>query len=157
MPAARLVRALIEIVALVAPRGACPAPGSRPAASGVPATATIEVSAAWVRPAAAGAKTAAYLTITNHGPADKLIAVHTTIARSAMIHQTATDSSGMTGMSMVDDVPIPAGGTVTLEPGGMHLMLAGLTAALADGSTVELELVFEHAGAIRVSTAVRQG
>jgi copper(I)-binding protein len=147
----RLIGALAWSVLL----GACAASSSGSAPAG-----TIEVSGAWIRPAAAGAETAAYFTITNHGSADKLIAVRTTVAGSTMIHQTATDSTGMTGMtgmSMIADVPIPAGGSVTLEPGGTHVMLAGLRSSLAAGATVELELVFEHAGAIRVATAVRPG
>jgi copper(I)-binding protein len=149
-------RLLVVLVLSVAFAACGSSPAGSPAAgpSGAP---TIEVSGSWVRPAAAGAETAAYLTIANHGPGDRLIAVRTAIAGSAMIHQTATDSNGMTGMSMVADVPIPAGGTVTLEPGGTHVMLAGLTSTLAPGATVELELVFEHAGAIRVPTAVRPG
>jgi copper(I)-binding protein len=144
----RLIGALAWSVLL----GACAA-----SSSGSAPADTIEVSGAWIRPAAAGAETAAYFTITNHGSADKLIAVRTTVAGSTMIHQTATDSTGMTGMSMIADVPIPAGGSVTLEPGGTHVMLAGLRSSLAAGATVELELVFEHAGAIRVATAVRPG
>jgi copper(I)-binding protein len=147
---------LIGVLAWSLLVGACAAVPGGSTTSGAPGSA-IEISGAWVRPAAAGAETAAYLTIANHGSADKLIAVRTAIAASSMIHQTATDSNGMTGMSMVADVPIPAGASVTLEPGGMHVMLAGLTSPLATGATVELELVFEHAGTIPVSTTVRPG
>jgi copper(I)-binding protein len=72
-----------------------------------------------------------------------------------MIHRTTTDSAGMTGMSMMDGVAVPAGGVVTLEPGGIHLMLTGLTSALESGTSIALELTFEHAGTIRVDAAVR--
>ena len=152
MPNSRLAVLLLGVLLGACGGGAAGSPAAMTSAAG-----GIEISAAWVRPAAVGAETAAYFTITNHGPADTLIAVHAPIAASSMIHQAATDSGGMTGMSMVSDVPIPAGGRVELQPGGMHVMLTGLTSLLAAGTTVELELAFEHAGIVRVTTAVREG
>jgi copper(I)-binding protein len=135
--------------------GACSGPsGATGSASPGSGGSAITVRDAWVRPAAAGAQSAAYLTITNAGAADRLVAVKCTIAASAMLHQTTTDPSGMTGMSMIKDVPIPAGGSVTLEPGGTHIMLTGLSQALVEGSAVELGLVFQSAGTVTVSAAV---
>jgi copper(I)-binding protein len=142
---------VLAIVAVAAALAGCATGSPSPTSSG-PA---IEVTAAWARPAAAGADSAAYLTITNHGAADRLTAVRTPVAGSAMIHRTTTDSAGMTGMSMMDGVAVPAGGVVTLEPGGIHLMLTGLTSALESGTSIALELTFEHAGTIRVDAAVR--
>ena len=128
--------------------GACSSPA--------PSTTTVDIANAWIRPAAAGATTAAYLTITNSGSApDTLVAVHCTIAGSVMLHQTTTDASGMTGMSMIDSLPVPAGGSVALKPGGTHVMMTGLTRPIAAGEKIELELVFEHAGTIRVAAPVR--
>ena len=48
------------------------------------------------------------------------------------------------------DIPIPAGATVTLQPGGLHVMLIGLTAPLAQGGRVPLTLRFARAGEVRV-------
>ena len=58
-------------------------------------------------------------------------------------------------MQPVDGIVIPAGGTVTLEPGGYHVMLMGLTGDLAAGQVVRLTLTFRTAGAIGVSAEVR--
>jgi copper(I)-binding protein len=115
------------------------------------------ISDAWARPAAAGTQTAAYLTITNPGAADTLLSANCADAASTMIHRTTTDASGMTGMSMMKDLPVPAGATVRLEPGGMHVMMTGLTKAFEAGATVELRLTFEHAGLVVVTAAVRPG
>jgi periplasmic copper chaperone A len=135
--------------------GACGGPSGATASSSFAASGpAITVRDAWVRPGPAGAQSAAYLTITNSGAADRLVAVTCTIAGSAMLHQTTTDPSGMTGMSMLADLPIPAGGSVTLRPGGAHIMLTGLSRALVEGSVVELGLVFESAGTVTVSAAV---
>jgi copper(I)-binding protein len=133
----------------------CSGPTGSVAAPSASATGSaITVRDAWVRPAAAGAESAAYLTIASSGSADRLTAVECTIATSAMLHQTTTDPSGMTGMSLIEDLPIPAGGTVKLEPGGTHIMLTGLRQALVTGTTVELRLVFDGAGTLTIPATV---
>lgn len=132
------------------------------AAAGCSATATsppgsLSVSGAWVRPPATpGLPAAGYLTIRNQGAAaEVLLGVTSPVAGSVEIHRTTT-SSGMTGMQPVDSIHIPAGGTVTLEPGGFHLMLQDVQ-ELTVGETVDLVLTFERAGAITVKAEVRNG
>jgi copper(I)-binding protein len=125
------------------------------AASPSASTGSVAIRDAWIRPAAAGTQTAAYLTIANPGSPDVLLSARCTIAASTMLHQTTTDASGMTGMSMIDRLPIPAGATVELKPGGTHVMMTGLGKTLEAGSSVELELTFEKAGRIVVTAAVR--
>jgi copper(I)-binding protein len=147
---ARLARLAILAAVLGLVAAAC---SSAPAASQPGLT----ISDAWARPAAAAGQSAAYLTIANAGAADTLLSVRCSVAGSTMIHQTSTDASGMTGMSPIDKLPIPAGTTVTLKPGGYHVMMMGLTQALAAGATLELRLVFEHAGEVPVSAAIRPG
>jgi copper(I)-binding protein len=152
-PATRILGAVVAVVAvgLAACSGATGSAGSPSASAAAPA---ITIRDAWVRPAAAGAVSAAYLTIANAGAADRLIAIKCTIAGSAMLHRTTTDPSGMTGMSMIQDLAIPAGTTVKLEPGGTHIMLTGLSQALVAGATVDLGLVFDGAGTLTVPAAV---
>jgi len=53
-----------------------------------------------------------------------------------------------------DGLPIPAGGTVELRPGGHHLMLMDLKEALVEGETVEVTLTFETAGEVVVPLAI---
>ena len=79
------------------------------------------------------------------------------VADTVEMHETAMDSSGMTGMDPMASVTVAAGATVTFQPGGMHLMLTGLHGALQVGDTVELNLAFEHAGTVTVRAEVRQG
>ena len=123
-----------------------------PTASAGPMT----VRDAWVR-LPAGGLTACYLVIENGtGQADVLTGVTLPGGGSAMLHQTSTDASGMTGMHPVDRIHVPAGGTVALAPGGFHLMIEGFAAAKA-GDSVELDLTFEHAGKVVVQAEVRGG
>ena len=153
-PSRRVPRHLAGLVVLTAVLGLLAAGCSSTPAASAPG---LTISDAWARPAAAAGQSAAYLTIANAGAADTLLSVRCSIAGSTMIHQTSTDASGMTGMSPIEKLPIPAGATVTLAPGGYHIMMMGLTQALAAGSTLELRLVFEHAGEIPVSAAIRPG
>lgn len=48
-----------------------------------------------------------------------------------------------------------AGETVTLQPGGYHLMLLGLVEPLTMDSTFDIQLVFENAGERTVTVEVR--
>jgi copper(I)-binding protein len=150
-----LARATASILSLllVLSVAAC---GSAASNTTQPAGGIVTIGGAWVRAGQSGGTTAAYMTITNGTLSDDtLTAVATPVAASASLHETKTDASGMTGMQPVDGIKVPAGGTVTLEPGGYHVMLMGLTGDLAAGQTVRLTLTFKGAGAIEVSAEVR--
>lgn len=126
------------------------------ACSGSPSAPAIDQ--AWARPAPAGAETAAYLTITGAaGQADALLSASSPGAKTVELHEVSTDTAGMTGMHPIERIDIPAGETVRLEPGGFHLMIMGLTSELAVGGTLELDLVFEHAGKVVVQAEIQQG
>jgi len=98
----------------------------------------------------ASAKTAAgYMGISNDGPeADRLIAIETPIAKSAKLHGTETGDDGIARMTALEGVEVPAGDTIVLEPGEMHIMLMGLTATLHEGDMIPATLVFEKAGRV---------
>lgn len=98
---------------------------------------------------------AAYLTITNGGPAaDQLQAIASPAAGMAMVHETK-DDNGTSSMMAVAAVPVPAGGSVSLKPGGMHIMLMDLKAPLKQGETLRLELTFAKAGQIGVDVPIK--
>jgi iron complex outermembrane receptor protein len=105
----------------------------------------------WSRPTAPGMPMGvAYFTLTNHGSADDaLIAASTPVAARVEFHQT-TLADGVARMRPLAQVPLPAGKTVKVEPGGIHLMLVELRQALAPGSEVPLTLEFRDAGKVEV-------
>jgi len=118
----------------------------------------VSVTGAWVRAtASADEPSAGYLTIVNEsGIPQKLTGVTTTVAQIVEMHRTTTDSVGMTQMQTVGEINVPVGGTVTLEPGGFHLMLDELHQRLAAGGpTIPLTLTFALAGPITVQADVR--
>jgi len=57
-------------------------------------------------------------------------------------------------MREVEAIELPAGKTVELKPGGLHIMLMGLKAPLKAGSSVPLTLKFEKAGEVSVKLTV---
>ncbi len=128
------------------------------ACSGPSSAAGPTIENPWARPAAAGADTAAYLTIKSvAGQADALMSASSPDATTVELHEATTDASGMMGMHPIEHLDIHAGESVELKPGGHHLMVMGLTRELAVGGTLELDLVFEHAGKVVVQAEIRQG
>ena len=100
---------------------------------------------------------AAYLTITNHGVSDdRLIAAKSAIAQRVEIHSMEIDQ-GVMRMWVVDGgLPIAAGERGTLAPGGLHIMLMGLTSDLTPDTQHEIILVFEKAGEIKLTGTAKR-
>ena len=106
-------------------------------------------------PAATAKAAAGYMAIANNGPTpDRLIGIETPAAASTMLHTTEHGADGVARMVHLPALEIPAEDTVVLEPGGMHVMLMGLTAPLTEGEMVPATLVFEHAGRVAIAFMV---
>ena len=116
---------------------------------------TLSISDAWVRSSPSGDNSAAYLTITNTGAADTLVAATADFAMMLELH-TVTNDNGMMNMHPAEGgVPIPAHGTQILKSGGFHVMIMGLTKDLTKGQTVPVTLTFTNAGSVVVPLEVR--
>ena len=127
------------------------APGA-PAASSGPAA--LAVRDAVVPAAPAGGTGVLYVTITGGSEPDTLLAADVPGAARTALHEAFDAGEGMRGMRAVAGVPVPAGATVALAPGGTHAMLMGLSAALTPGDTLDATLTFARAGTVRVRAAV---
>lgn len=98
---------------------------------------------------------AGYMTITNNGAeADRLIGASVDFAGKAEIHEMTMDNDVMKMRQLQDGLEIPAGGTVTLMPGGYHVMFMKLGEQLKEGETRKATLLFEKAGKIDVELNV---
>lgn len=71
-----------------------------------------------------------------------------------MIHET-TMQNGVSRMRPHESLVIAPGKTVKFEPGGLHVMLHGLTQALAPGKTVPLRLRLSDGTSLEVVATVR--
>jgi copper(I)-binding protein len=87
---------------------------------------------------------------------DRLLGGSTPIAERVEVHQSRLiDGQRMMGL-LAEGLAIPAGSTVTLEPGSDHLMLIGLQRTLVQGDTFPLTLWFAQAGEVTVTGRVRR-
>lgn len=85
---------------------------------------------------------AIFLTLHNGSERDRLLTgASSSAARNVELH-THSMRDGMMAMRRVPQVEIPAGQSVTFQPGGLHIMLIGLNHALEDGQRIDLTLEF---------------
>ncbi|MBO0661002.1 copper chaperone PCu(A)C [Jiella sp. MQZ9-1] len=113
---------------------------------------------AWARATLPNAPVAgAYMTIKNTGKtSDRLIGGTTSAAKEVQVHEMKMDGSVMTMRRLKDGLEIPAGGTVTLQPGGVHLMLMKPAKRIREGETLPVTLMFKKAGSMKVDFAVEK-
>ncbi len=115
---------------------------------------TIQVLDAYAPKPAGGNNTAMYLTLLNTGARpDTLLSVFSGVALSASLHTTQR-KDGVEEMVPIDWVALPPGDTVRLKPGGMHVMLDGLSEELSPGGTFPASLIFAHAGTIPATVRI---
>jgi copper(I)-binding protein len=109
------------------------------------AWAGVEVSGAWARATMPGQKVAGvYLQLRSDAPA-RLIGAKSAAAKAAEVHRMSHEG-GVMRMRRVDSLELPAGKTVTLEPGGYHVMLLDINRPLNAGEHDSLKLVIEEGG-----------
>jgi copper(I)-binding protein len=144
----RLSIALLMTLALIAPAEAA-------AAADAVKVGGLELSGLWTRATPPKAPSAGgYLTIVNTGrEPERLIGVASPMAGKADLHAMAMKNGVMT-MRPVTGIDIPAGGTVALDPDGLHIMFTQLKGALKQGGTMPITLTFEKAGKVEVSLQV---
>ncbi len=94
-----------------------------------------------------------YFTVVNGGSVEDTLIEIRLVEGRAELHDVVTEE-GLTRMQHVPVLPIPAGDTVRLAPGGYHVMLMGLSAPLEVGGRVPVGLVFARSGIARVLAQV---
>ena len=99
--------------------------------------------------------TGCYVTLTASRD-DRLVSVTTSAATVAQVHEMSTEGGIMKMGEMTDGLPLPAGQSVSLAPGGNHIMLTGVASPLAEGDAVALTLTFENAQTLGVNARVGQ-
>ncbi len=98
-----------------------------------------------------------FMTITNNGNmADRLVAVAAAFPR-VEIHTTEMDGDVARMMQLEDGIALLPGETVTLMPGGMHIMFMGLGGDPFEvGEEIPATLMFENAGALEIKFNVEE-
>jgi copper(I)-binding protein len=94
-----------------------------------------------------------YLAITNTGGTDDVLTGLRTAPDHAglvQLHEMTMEDGVMRMGEVAGGIPIPAGETVTLERGGLHVMFLRLPRGLEEGREIPATLVFEQAGEVEV-------
>lgn len=117
----------------------------------------LSIRDAWARPALTGENGAAYFVIENGTTGDDaLLSVSSEIAAATEVHMSMADDNGVMSMQMQESVPVLAGDKVEFKPGGLHVMLVGLTQDLKVGDTIVLTLRFKEAQSITIEVPVEE-
>jgi copper(I)-binding protein len=98
---------------------------------------------------------AVYLTLHNAGArADRLLSVSSPQAAKVELHATMMMSGGVAMMQSLPALDVPLGGTVSMTPGGVHLMVSGVRQPLQAGGRLSLTLKFEQAGSMTIAVPI---
>lgn len=113
------------------------------------------VTEAWVRGTVAQQKTTGAFLKISSARGGRLVSVSSAAAGAVEIHEMAMDGTTMRMRPLPQGLPLPAGKTVSLAPGGLHLMMTDLKSALKAGDTVELSLLLEGPDGVRETLRVK--
>ena len=113
---------------------------------------SLQITQPWARATPKGAASgAAYMTVKNTGAkAARLRCVSSDSAAKCQIHEMSMTGGVMRMRPVEGGLEIKAGQTVTLQPGGFHMMLTGLKAPLQEGKMLEATLQTDGGGAAQV-------
>lgn len=117
---------------------------------------TVTVSDQWVKAADSG-MTAAFGTLKNSGQREvRVVSATSSVAGKAELHEVVTAAGGSPTMRPKDGgFVVPAGGSLSLVPGGDHIMLMDLKQPLAVGSDVNVTVQFEDGSSLPFTAQVR--
>ena len=117
----------------------------------------IRITHVYATPTPPGARIgAAYLSARNQGSQDdRLIGAASPAAARVEVHNGEIGTDGVMRMREIEAVPMPAGSTTGMKPGGgEHLMLMDLARPLVAGESFPMTLEFERGGKVEVRVAV---
>ncbi len=117
----------------------------------------VTVEAPYVRAVPPGQRnSAAFMRLNNGGDqAHALVSARSPVAEAVELH-THSMRDGMMSMRPVERVDLPARDLVSLQPGGLHVMLIGLQERLELGQEVPLTLVFEDGSERQLGAPVQK-
>jgi hypothetical protein len=98
---------------------------------------------------------AAFMQLRNDNDTEgSLVSAETPAAGAVELH-THTMDEGVMRMRQIPQISLPSNTTVSLEPGGLHIMLFDLKAPLSPGDQVPITLTFSDGSSKAVTAEVR--
>jgi len=97
-----------------------------------------------------------FVTVTNTGSTDDVLIKAASPAAGYMeIHTMSVEDGIMTMRELADGLPIPAGETVVMKPGGFHIMFMDLPGPLVEDEMATVTLTFQNAGDVTVTLPIK--
>ena len=98
-----------------------------------------------------------FMVIKNAGTeADHLVGGSVDFADKVEVHEMVMEGDVMKMRPVEGGIEVPAGGSVELKPGGLHVMFIGLKEQLKVGEARKAKLNFEKAGEVEVEFSVEE-
>jgi copper(I)-binding protein len=119
------------------------------------ASAPVTISDAWIRALPASVPSGGYFTLRNGGDKSVTLTGADSPACGMLMLHRSQNSGGMSGMTDMAQVVVPAGGEVRFAPGGYHLMCMDAKAMLKPGAQIPVTLQFADGTKVTASFAVR--
>lgn len=133
---------------------AATAPASAQASDGV-----LSISDTWVK-ATGGADpsmTAAFGVLNNDGDAPLTItAARTSASGTTELHEMAMDNGAMVMRPVAGGIVVPAHGTATLEPGGLHVMIMDVTRPIQPGDEITVDLTVDDGSTLTFTALAKE-
>lgn len=99
---------------------------------------------------------AAFMTVRNTGSDNLAITSAQSNASNVVELHTHSNDNGVMRMRQIEKIDLPAGKTISLQPGGLHVMLIDLKQDLVAGSQVNLTLNFSDGSSQDLSVPVKK-
>lgn len=129
--------------------------GAMAPAADAPVSTTVTASDCWIRQLPAPAPSGGFLVFHNAGSqAVNLVGARSSDYAEVMIHQTK-EENGISKMSMVHQVAVPAGGQLAFKPGSYHMMLEQARAGLKVGDHVQVDFALDNGQRVTAQCEVK--
>jgi periplasmic copper chaperone A len=117
---------------------------------------TVTIGDQWASSADMG-MAAVFGTLTNTGRHEaRVVGGESPLAGRVEVHEVTPDATGTKVMRPKEGgIPVPAGGSHELVPGGDHIMLMDLKEPLKPGADVDLTVLFEDGSTLPVTAQIR--
>lgn len=133
-------RSAVGVLAVVAIAGLSACGGSSDSGSSSSSGGDVSVADAWTK-ATDGPMTGSFGILKNSSSADITVtSASSPVANMVQLHETVMVDGAMQMQEKQGGFVIPAGGSVTLEPGGNHVMLMDLTGPIQPGDDISITL-----------------
>jgi copper(I)-binding protein len=115
--------------------------------------ADVTINEPWARATVPGQPVGAVYMKVSSSNAVRLVDIQTDVAKEVQVH-TMHNHDGVMKMREHGQLDIPAGQTIELAPGGLHLMLLGLKKPLVAGENLTVKLMFEDTKKVKHTSVV---